>query len=77
MDQKRYEKLKRKSDEQGEITTNEYLEIMSYEQPEYYQKFMRAFNHWDEIDEDEFEQIMNELSPQDRELIEELIDPRY
>lgn len=47
---------------------------MSYEQPEYYQKFMKAFKHWDEMDEEEFEQIMDELSPQDRELIEELID---
>lgn len=50
---------------------------MSYEQPEYYKKFTKAFNHWDVMDEDEFEQIMNELSPQDRELIEEQIDPSY
>ncbi|MCM3317178.1 hypothetical protein M3603_11020 [Rummeliibacillus stabekisii] len=74
MDQKRYEQLKRKSNEQGEVTTNEYLEIMSYEQPEYYQKLMKAYNHWDEMDEEEFEQIMDELSLQDRELIEEQIN---
>jgi len=53
------------ADEQGKITQKEYLELMCYEQPEYYQKFMRAFNHWDEMGEDEFEQIMNDLFPQE------------
>lgn len=32
---------------------------------------MKAYNHWDEMDEEEFEQIMGKLFPQDRELIEE------
>ena len=35
---------------------------------------MKAYNHWDEMDEEEFEQILDELSPQDRELIEEQIN---
>lgn len=77
MNNKRYEELKRKSEKYGEITRNEYLEIMSYERPEYYQKLMNVYNNWDTMDENEFERIMNELDPQDRGIIDELIDPDY
>lgn len=75
MNQKRYKELKSKADKQGYINTNEYLEIMSYEQPDYYHKLMRVWNHWDEMNENEVEQILNELLPQDRELVLEQINP--
>jgi hypothetical protein len=73
----RYKELKRKSDRQGYVTEAEYLEIMSYERPEYHQKIMRAINDWEEMDEDEFEQILDELDQQDQELVYEHINPDH
>lgn len=64
----RHEKLKLKSQSHG-LTTNEYLEILIYDQPEYHEKIMNLIHHWEEMDEHEFEQLMDELLPDDQELV--------
>jgi len=77
MTQERYRELMRITEERDNITTSEYLEIMSYEQPAYYKKLIKAYKYWDEIDQEELEQIIDELSPQDAELVLEQINPDY
>lgn len=73
MSKKRYEQLKRKGD-LGEITTDDYLEILSYEKPDYYRDLQNAIQNWDVMEEDEFERIMDSLELMDRELVQDGID---
>lgn len=74
MDKKRYEELTKKAEQTGEVSTDEYLEIMSYERPEYYYKLMTAISGWEEMSEQEFDELSKEIAPQDWELVQEQID---
>jgi len=70
MNKRRYNELKRKD----ELTEAEYLEIMSYEDPNTFDNLTNLINNWDTMDEDEIEKRAKDLSPQDWELVQEQID---
>lgn len=73
MGKKRYEQLKRKAD-RDELTYDDYLEILSYEKPDYYRDLLNVILNWDQMEEEEFVRIMDTLELMDQEYLQESID---
>lgn len=69
----RYEQLKKKAD-RDELTRDDYLELLRYEKPAYYNNLQDALLNWETMDDDDFERIMDSLEPMDREYVMESID---
>lgn len=67
---KEYKKIQKKIENGDDITTDEYLEVLRHDRPEYYEIISRLMCDWETMDEDEFEKMSKKIEPQDWEIVQ-------
>lgn len=67
---KEYKKIQKKIENGDDITTDEYLEVLRHDRPEYYEIISRLMCDWKTMDEDEFEEMSKKIEPQDWEIVQ-------
>lgn len=74
MSSKRYEDIKRKSDNNVELTTSEHHELLKYDAPEYYDKLTNILDNWEEMDDDVFKALFDQLEAQEQEYVMDYVN---
>lgn len=74
MSRERYNDIKRKAETHGVLSTEEQHVLLRYDEPEYYDKLTNLLDNWEEMDDQAFKVIFDQLNPQEQEYVMDYVN---
>ncbi|MCC5890621.1 MAG: hypothetical protein JJU01_08615 [Alkalibacterium sp.] len=74
MSSKQYKEIKRKAEAHDELSTEEHHVLLRYDEPEYYDKLTHILDNWEDMDDQVFRTLFDQLKPQEQEYVMDYVN---